>query len=303
MIELPNGNTLVSGVWADELPPPFKRTPFIMQFTPELDLISNFEFGNAEVDNWYPWMNLREDGNVMFAYAHGVQWDEEINTYAIWDMRLGLYDPIEMDTVFVKTYPHQGIIQRLQDFEPTSDGGYIILAQGVTQDAEGNGEVPLFLLKVNSEFEEEWFQTYEAPQYSWDIIAHDLEVTSDGGYAILSQFLDMENTELTYYKTWLLKLDACGDMVWNGCPFVGVEENKGLDVQVYPNPFTNHLHLTLPEVSHLIEVYNSMGALMNIYIAQQEMDIDLSQNPKGTYLVRILDRNNSVLWSEKVVRE
>jgi len=128
MIELDNGEILISGVWGDELPQPFKRRPFFMKLTSELDVISGYDFGNPDVDNWYPWMHKLEDGNVVFAYAHGAQWNEDFPTYADFDMRMGLFDPVTMDTLFVKTYPHQGLSQMLQDFEPTPDGGFIMLA-------------------------------------------------------------------------------------------------------------------------------------------------------------------------------
>jgi len=299
MIELGNGEILVAGVWADDFPQPARRRPFIMKFTSDLEFVSNFEVGNPEVDNWYPWIHLRDDGKIVFAYAHGLEWDDEVPTYANWDMRLGLFDPIAMDTLLVKSYPHQGLIQRLQDFEPTPDGGFIILGQGINQQST---EVEVYLLKVDADFEEEWFKTYYAPEFSWDITAHDIEITSDGGYAILNHWFDIDNE---YYKPWLLKLDACGDLVWSGCPFVGVEESsmQEQEVKVWPNPFSSTIQLEVPFGTNKILIRDVLGN--DVFVqrtTQTQIELSLPQLASGVYLMEAVNANGKV-YSTKILKE
>jgi pimeloyl-ACP methyl ester carboxylesterase len=72
-------------------------------------------------------------------------------------------------------------------------------------------------------------------------------------------------------------------------------------VKVYPNPVRDHLRLEgIPTGSH-IQLYNANGQLLKMITAQNEtMQIDLSKQRSGFFILRITDGKRS--WSRKIIR-
>ncbi len=70
------------------------------------------------------------------------------------------------------------------------------------------------------------------------------------------------------------------------------------EVKVYPNPSTGRVFLEFPEVAAdaaLVEVYNAMGARCAVRVdraADQRLELDLSANGQGMYIIQVLRDGN-----------
>ena len=68
----------------------------------------------------------------------------------------------------------------------------------------------------------------------------------------------------------------------------GVEENEIVDLQIYPNPVSNTLHITSSEEISEIEIVNMMGQV----VSQMDVDgdnavCDVENLPSGVYVVKV----------------
>jgi hypothetical protein len=88
-------------------------------------------------------------------------------------------------------------------------------------------------------------------------------------------------------KTWTLQVANCG--------IVGVEENTmNNNLSVYPNPVVNgKANISGLEGANTIVVYNVMGQIVStLTVATEVVSVDLSNQPAGTYVIRVTDSSN-----------
>jgi hypothetical protein len=72
----------------------------------------------------------------------------------------------------------------------------------------------------------------------------------------------------------------------------------GLEASVFPNPFSNELKLS--GLSGRVQVYNSIGQLViDLPVVSENEIINTSELPKGAYILRVLNSNES---SEKTIK-
>jgi len=118
----------------------------------------------------------------------------------------------------------------------------------------------------------------------------------------VGQLLDNENE---YYKAWLLKLDACGDLVWTGCPpIVGVEELQRQDsgYKIYPNPMDNwctfeRINAETKCTLSLADVTGKQLWHCQMKTDQHQQTIETSQLAPSSYLLQVKDAMGLLLWS------
>jgi len=142
-----------------------------------------------------------------------------------------------MDAVLIKTdgdgnetnlyrYGGLGTTDFLYDFDLTSDSGYILGGHTVSY---GCVNWDYYLVKVNSNFVEEWHKTFGQPRgYDPDYIhdeAYGVRQTPDGGYIIAggSGDEDSKYSDCSHpagcsdeWKAYLVKTDSSGNLEWEG---------------------------------------------------------------------------------------
>ncbi|VVB60598.1 Uncharacterised protein [uncultured archaeon] len=105
-----------------------------------------------------------------------------------------------------RTYRDNSSWKGTRSIEPTSDGGYIVLANRGYYESK---QVDFFLMKINQYGDEQWNRTYGG---LLDDYCSEAYQTSDGGYIIIGYTMSYGAGEA---DVWMIKTDTDGNEQWN----------------------------------------------------------------------------------------
>lgn len=72
------------------------------------------------------------------------------------------------------------------------------------------------------------------------------------------------------------------------------------DVDLYPNPFTNDIHINTTEKLSNVSVYDMSGKI--VYVSDKK-DLNLSHLPKGTYILKAMSAGNKTITVKKIIKK
>lgn len=87
---------------------------------------------------------------------------------------------------------------------------------------------------------------------------------------------------------------------------IGIEDTHANEnwVQIFPNPVLNELRIEANLSLHQIEIFDSFGRIhRTIYPTKSEHTIDTSTLAKGLYFIKVLNKANSMLKVQKIVKQ
>lgn len=214
-------------------------------------------------------------------------------------------DPETGDTSNVKRITDSYLYNGVRDIEYTSDGGVILLLSYTDLIVYGTHN---FLIKLNSDDEIEWSQDY----YPDGITSYgnstmelrDVEPTEDGGYLMAGKALDyLTLAEGIPGKPWIVKTDACGQIMANDCTFNGLQEKISQPIAIYPNPAVDFVHLIGKSYITKTIIYSQDGRLIREqnFTPDQEIILDVSDLPRGLYIISTVDTNYKVVTQKLIV--
>jgi hypothetical protein len=295
--ELENGEFVLLG--STFLP----ENPVVIRVDSVGNLIDYSSFGQEEENNWLPWSVLEEENDrivlshqIVYGQDGQTGFDESTIAVSTYNLSTGVYE-LMYESADIHDYLFT------QDFVSTPDGGYAVLGY-----RSGETSLPSFVHKINSNFEFEWEQEYNhSEDYVFNYL-YDLEVTPDGGFVCAGETTG-QNINTHPQSSWLLKLDACGDVEWNGCDTttVGVkEEIKLADLKLYPNPAQDFIIIELAQIpmtaeaSYLLLSIEGKIVLEGGLIQKEDLVVDLSSMESGIYQVFILDKGEMIFTNQFV---
>jgi hypothetical protein len=179
------------------------------------------------------WFNSAYSSQVSSNWYVVVPWDviPVINGYIMvggaWFLD-DLYGS-DIDTILMKTdlngdvewkqiYRYNEWYDEASVIASTLDGGYILggtVNNFFYEVVTGPDDADIQLIKIDSDGNLEWQQTYGGPEHEW-VFTKDLQQTTDGGYIINAMSASYNvNNPGRHWNIMLLKVDKDGNELWN----------------------------------------------------------------------------------------
>jgi hypothetical protein len=172
----------------------------------------NKTIGGTEPEMGYSIQQTTDGGYIIT----GEKWSGEIDGYDFWLIKTDSQGDEEWNKTYGGSDWDNG-----RSVQQTTDGGYIIAGR---TNSFGNGDYDFWLIKTDSNGNEEWNQTFGGSESDW---GESVQQTTDGGYIITGWTNSFGNGD---YDFWLIKTDSNGNEEWNQT-FGGSEGDQSYSVQ------------------------------------------------------------------------
>jgi len=169
-------------------------------------------FGGSSQDYGHSVQETIDDGYIIVGHTESFG----NGSYDVWLIKTNSQGDEEWNQTFGGSSQDYG-----NSVQETIDDGYIITGSTFSF---GNGGSDVWLIKTDSNGNEEWNQTFGGSgNDEGDFVIQ----TTDGGYCIVGGISDVSNS----YDVWLIKTDANGVNVWDRTYDEGSDVEIGLCVQ------------------------------------------------------------------------
>jgi hypothetical protein len=170
-------------------------------------------FGEREYEKGYCVQQTNDEGYIITGYTNSLGNGQK----DVWLIKTNPRGNKEWSKTFGGVFTERGY-----SVQQTKDGGYIIT--GFTYSSTGNSNADVWLIKTDSQGNEEWNQTFGGIGGE---VGFSVQQTTDGGYAIIGSTSSFGNGSS---DVWLIKTDSQGNEEWNKT-FGGSSEDVGRSVQ------------------------------------------------------------------------
>ena len=176
--------------------------------------------------------------------------------------------------------------------QQTSDGGYIL---GGRKENVSNGNHDMYCIKTNSTGAVQWEYTYPLGLMS-DAIS--VQQTSDGGYVLFGTTTDTVGTIDS--DMYLVKVNSLGVSVQ-------IHKNSLVNVNAYPNPFTNYTTIKFDNImnqNYSFILLNDQGQIVKRInnFSGRELIIKKENLTKGLYFFHIVVDEESIVTGKLVIQ-
>lgn len=185
--------------------------------------------------------------------------------------------------------------------------GYAI--SGWYRDFDNGNTRKAWIMKIDDDFQQEWYTELsydDAPGNAH--YPYDMEQTSDGGYVVVGAY---RNSADFYDRTWLVKVDACGDLEWQGCegPNGTWESQATASLSISPNPASDLLRVDPPsgargERWQSLQVIDLQGRVVQeisslpYTMLSDELQVDISYLKTGLYTILLRSSEGAIFTGE-----
>jgi hypothetical protein len=264
-----------------------------------------FSLGTDEFHDGPVVITETSDGNYTAGWGLSYDLDIPQNEYSYIDSIMLTKFTSDQETLWQKSYysRNNGAVN---DIEVLSDGSMVVLGTYYNEfEGQDTYGTVSFLMKVDAEGNEIWYQ-----EYYYDVCVfcesrlYDLELTSDGGFAMVGVYFGGEAD--FYDHTWLLKVDGCGCTEDCGCPPVGVEGQDAplnLGFRMWPNPSSENVFISIQGSNEIFtfEIRNAIGQVVRQQRFLHHDTINVQSLQSGVYLVAMKNAEGDIITNQKLL--
>ena len=235
-------------------------------------------YGGSNTDNAYSVKQTNDGGYIIAGETISFDQGQFYNIYLVKTDSVG-------DTLWTKRYGGEGSTWEVaKSIVQTNDGDYMIT--GLTESLGGpNGNV--LVMKVSATGDLLWMQAYGGSGTDW---GKSIQQTNDGGFIIAGHTSSYSSSSDVY----LIKLNDLGTSDTH-------DKLISDELRIYTNPDKNTLNIRI-RYKTKIEIINLDGKIIYDKTIQGQNDllsIDISDVPKGLYLIKFINEKNS--YTEKII--
>jgi hypothetical protein len=167
-------------------------------------------------------------------------------------------------------------------------------------------------MKMDENGDSLWTRKYVYPVSEMNLHQFkDIKETTDGGFILCGESIDIEDNVEIPQQSWLLKLDDHGCLI-PGCYTATEEVENGqlpFKVSIYPNPTTDYLNIyqyfSEAEVwqNGQYRIVDSQGRVVEQFAIEQNdvtMVVSVWEWAKGVYFLQLVV-DNEVVTTEKFI--
>jgi hypothetical protein len=227
-----------------------------------------------------------DDGNFVLANGDGsFTFCSETNSFGAGDMDVQA-TKVDASGNIIWNYYYGGNLKDVSTtIRPTNDGGYII---GAISRSFGWINPDMWLVKIDANGNKTWDKHFGSWYHDH---CHSAVPTPDGGFALVGHQVDANDLA----HIFIVKTNSEGAVGINE-----LSDDKKPVFNIYPNPSNGLFNILSPSKIQAVNISDALGNKIKTITTDDSMlHIDLSDKPKGAYLVTVQTATSS--YTRKIV--